>query len=253
MPSPLTSHVSARVLAAVCTLALLLSACGEPAGKGPASDKGPAAGSQADPVAPAPAGQGGPSGEEGMRHAHEGEAPHGHDGDPGHSHEGDEIGPPPMDVGPVVRHGPHDGVVARLSRVDEPDFGFLELKLHDDKGDLELWLARDRDITLPFDLPLAAEIMVEFLDRKGRRVTLRVRDKTSNPDEDGKSNVRKGRTNYFIFPGETGEDARWLRGVDFESSVRVLFVHDTVAYVSDDFELRPHGLSGDHGHAHDEK
>ena len=25
--------------------------------------------------------------------------------------------------------------------------GFVELKLHDDKGDLELWLAKDREIT----------------------------------------------------------------------------------------------------------
>lgn len=186
-------------------------------------------------------------------HEHADGVAHAHDGEHAHEHAADEEGPPPMDVGPEALHGPRGGVVARLSTLDEPDFGFVELKLHDDKGDLELWLARDRDITRPFDLPVDAVITVTFTDRDDRSVTLRVREKIANRDEDGTPNVRQGRTNYFIFPGDTGADARWLRGATFRSVVRVSFAHEGVAYVSDDVLLHPHGHPGDHAHAHDGK
>ena len=43
-----------------------------------------------------------------------------------------------------------------------------------------------------------------FVDVKGKVVELRVRNATKNEDEDGTANVRAGKTNYFIFPGETG-------------------------------------------------
>ncbi|MDA1194510.1 MAG: hypothetical protein O2894_04940 [Planctomycetota bacterium] len=180
-------------------------------------------------------------------HAHE-SAGHAH-GEGGHEHAADEVGPPPIDVGPAARYGPHDGVLARLSHADEPDYGFVELKLHEDKGDLELWLARDALITLPLDLPVAAEVRVAFLDRDDKVVVLRARDDKTNPDEDGVANVRDGATHYFIFPGESGADAAWLQGRDFRAVVRVSFVWNRAAYVSDDFELRPHGAG--HGHAHD--
>ena len=218
------AHIPIRFVAAV-GLALVLAGCG-------------------DAKTPAEAPE---------THDHEGGISHAHDGEHAHQHAGDEEGPPPMDVGPEVLHGPHDGVVARLSTVDEPDFGFVELKLHDDKGDLELWLARDRDITKPFDLPVDAVLTVTFTDREDRTVSLRVREKVANLDEDGTPNVRSGTTNYFIFPGDSGADARWLRGAEFQSVVRVSFAHDGVAYVSDDFALRPHTHGGDHGHDHDGK
>ncbi len=181
-----------------------------------------------------------------------GEDDHSHDAEHGHSHDDEGSQPPPVDVGTESAHGPNDGMLARLSRVDEPDFGFLELKLHDDKGDLELWLARDRELTKPFDLPLDSVVTVTFLGDAEKKVELRVRNKETNEDEAGTANVRKGATHYFIFPGETGGDATWLMGATFKRVVRVSFTHDGTAYVSDDFELRPHG-HGAGGHAHDDE
>ena len=49
-----------------------------------------------------------------------------------HAHEGD-------DHAHEDTHGPHDGVTTGFA----DGMGHLELKLHDDKGDLELWLYRD--------------------------------------------------------------------------------------------------------------
>jgi hypothetical protein len=178
---------------------------------------------------------------------------HSHDGEHGHGHDDEGSQPPPADVGTESAHGPSDGMLARFSRADEPDFGFLELKLHDDKGDLELWLARDRDITKPFDLPLDTVVTVTFLGdketKKETKVELRARNKDKNEDEAGTANVRDGATQYFIFPGETGGDAAWLMGAAFKRVVRVSFSHEGTAYVSDDFELRPHG-HGAGGHEH---
>ena len=190
---------------------------------------------------------------DGSDHTHAPGEPSGHlhGEEHGHTHKGDEIGPPPVDVGPAVHHGPNDGIVVRISRVDEPDFGFAEVKLHDDKGDIELWLARDRDMTEPFDLPIDAVLTVQFPDLQNRMIELRVRDKIANQDEAGTPTVREGKTNYFIFPGDTGADARWLRGASFSALARVTFVHGGQAHVSDDFSLVPHGHDGDHGHEHD--
>ncbi|MEZ5988371.1 MAG: hypothetical protein R3F30_04480 [Planctomycetota bacterium] len=62
--------------------------------------------------------------------------------------------------------------------------------------------------------------------REMREVTLRSWNGIKNEDEDGKANVGDGRTNYFIYPTGEGEDASWLRGMDF---------------VSEELVLRPHG------------
>ena len=75
---------------------------------------------------------------------HEGEKRHAHG--EGHSH-GDS---------------PHDGVLAKLVGSEGEPAGFIELKLHDDKGDLELWLMRDAELSQPFDVPLDATIDVTF-------------------------------------------------------------------------------------------
>ena len=74
--------------------------------------------------------------------------------------------------------GPHQGVPASFRGGDVT--GHLELKLHDDKGDLELWLGEDAEITRPFDLPLDARAEIEFVDVGGRKVTLRPRNRTRN-------------------------------------------------------------------------
>jgi hypothetical protein len=145
-----------------------------------------------------------------------------------------------------AEHGPHDGTVAAL----EGEAGFVELKLHDDKGDLELWLAADEKIETPMDLPLDSKLEVKFLDHEGRVVTLRVRNKKRNEDEDGKANVRGDGTNYFIFPGDSGADASWLKGEDFESRVEVGFTFEGMSVTTKSFLLRPH-THGGHDHEHD--
>lgn len=151
----------------------------------------------------------------------------------------DERGALPLDGhGHEHVHGPHDGVPATFSGGAQQ--GWLELKLHDDKGDLELWLASDPRFTTPFDLPLDAVIELEFVDHAGRKVQLRARDAANNPDEDGKPNVREGKTNYFIHPGATGADASWLMGKTFQSIVVLRFTRDGVACTSEEFVLTPH-------------
>jgi len=134
--------------------------------------------------------------------------------------------------------GPHHGVPATFKGGETT--GHLELKLHDDKGDLELWLAEDAAYGRPFDLPLDAAIEIEFVDVDGQKVMLRPRNKTKNEDEDGTSNVRDGKTNYFIFPSQEGEDATWLQGKQFQSIVVVRFSRGGQTFVSEEFVAKPH-------------
>ena len=131
-------------------------------------------------------------------------------------------------------HTPHHGIVVPL------ESGFAELKLHDDKGDLELWLTRDEAGSKPLDLPLDAEISVTFPDLDQKQVSLQVRNREKNEDEDGKANLRSGKTNYFIFPGDTGADASFLLGKDFVSEAVIKVSADGKTYETAPFELRPH-------------
>ncbi|MEZ6197137.1 MAG: hypothetical protein R3F20_15625 [Planctomycetota bacterium] len=141
-----------------------------------------------------------------------------------------------------------DGVVAVLTDAKGAARGALELKLHDDNGDLELWLFNDGAARTPLDFPLDATIRVVFPALGDREITLRVRDAEENHDEDGKTQVRNGRTNYFIFPGETGEDASWLQGTSFAAPVRVEVPVGGETLVSSPFALVPHVHLGDHEH-----
>ncbi|MBI5852417.1 MAG: hypothetical protein HZB39_15490 [Planctomycetes bacterium] len=151
----------------------------------------------------------------------------------------DDRGSLPLDGhGHEHAHGPHSGVPGTFRGAGTS--GHLELKLHDDKGDLELWLGKDAQMTEPFDLPLDATIEVEFIDVQGRKVVLRARNAVNNEDEDGKSNVRDGKTNYFIFPGETGADASWLRGKEFHSIVVVRGRIGDTEFTSEELMLEPH-------------
>ncbi|MEM7010210.1 MAG: hypothetical protein AAF585_01900 [Verrucomicrobiota bacterium] len=134
--------------------------------------------------------------------------------------------------------GPHDGMLADF------DGGRVELKLHDDKGDLELWLTTTEG--KPFDLPAAAKITVAFEDAKEESVMLAVRNNDKNENEDGEPTMRDGKTNYFIFPGDTGADASWLKGADFKAQVTVTFDGGS----TDKFLLIPHTQSHGHGHDH---
>lgn len=46
-----------------------------------------------------------------------------------------------------------DGILSPLECVDGKTVGFIELKLHDDAGDLELWLCSDGAMSKPLDFP----------------------------------------------------------------------------------------------------
>lgn len=135
-------------------------------------------------------------------------------------------------------HTPHLGTLAEFhSRAGKK--GFAELKLHDDKGDLELWLTEDSAGEKPFELALDDVITVSFplLDKT---VQLRVRNQDNNEDESGTANIRESKTNYFIFPGDTGADASFLVGKEFSSSTILSFSTGDAQYVTLPFELRPH-------------
>ena len=143
----------------------------------------------------------------------------------------------------------HGGVPAAFHDSDGAVAGHLELKLHDDKGDLELWLAHDAQMSQPFDLPLEATLVVKFIDVDDREAVLRVRNTEQNEDEDGTPSIRQGRTNYFIYPGESGEDSSWLQGAEFSSIVQVTLLEGGASYQSEEFVLVPH-THGETDHQH---
>ena len=136
-------------------------------------------------------------------------------------------------------HTPHDGVVVPF-RSGPSQAGFLELKLHDDKGDLELWLTKDKAGDSPFDLPLDSMVTVSFPQLGGKAVELKIRNDKQNEDEDGKGNIRNNKTNYFIFPGDTKADASFLVGKGFVAEVVISFASDGVTYSTAPFKLSPH-------------
>lgn len=143
--------------------------------------------------------------------------------------------------------GPHEGMLAKFKGADGKVAGYLELKLHDDKGDLELWLARDASMKEPFDLPADANPKVVFEEAKVESVTLAIRNAKQNEDEDGTPNMRGGITNYFIFPGDSGADSAWLTGADFRAWVKVFFSSPGGSFETDRFLLIPH-THQDHKH-----
>ncbi|MGK0480179.1 MAG: hypothetical protein ACJAQ3_000141 [Planctomycetota bacterium] len=152
----------------------------------------------------------------------------------------DERGGLPLDGhGHEHVEGPHSGVPAALAGAGGTQY-HLELKLHDDKGDLELWLAQDAQYGSPLDLAIDATIEVEFVDVGGRKVTMRPRNHVDNEDESGEGNMRGGKTNYFIFPSADGEDASWLQGLEFQSIVIVSIQDGDQHFTSEEFVLKPH-------------
>lgn len=157
--------------------------------------------------------------DDGHDHSHS----HGHDFGDGHEH----------------HHTPHHGIVTPFS-AGKTQAGFVELKLHDDKGDLELWLTKDEAGNQPYDLALDSVITVTFPQLDNKTVELRVRNKDKNEDEDGKGNIRNNASNYFIFPGDTGADASWLVGKDFASEVIISFSSGDAKHTTASFKLIPH-------------
>ena len=150
--------------------------------------------------------------------------------------------------------GPNDGFVFRLVDSSDTSVGAAEIKLHDDKGDLEIWLNKGGLAEImqggkPWDLPMEAQLTVEFPELE-KSVTLAVRDAETNANEEGASMIRDGKTNYFIFPGDTGADASWLQGHHFEEKAVLTFEADGAPTTTKVISLKPHGHH-DHGHDHD--
>lgn len=170
-----------------------------------------------------------------QEHTQEKEHGHKHDHGEGHDHHhGHDFG-----NAHDHDHTPHHGIIVPFQSGNTPT-GFAELKLHDDKGDLELWLTKDQAGKQPYDLPLDSVITVTFPKLDNKTVTLRIRNKDKNEDEDGKGNIRNNATNYFIFPGDTGVDATFLIGKDFATDAVISFSAANAQCATESFELRPH-------------
>jgi hypothetical protein len=136
-------------------------------------------------------------------------------------------------------HAPHAGIVVPFNTT-HVEAGFAELKLHDDKGDLELWLTRNIAGTEPFDLPLNSKIKISFPNIDQKEIALHIRNSEKNEDEENNGNIRNNKTNYFIFPGKTGGDAAFLIGKDFITEAVIFFEANGILYTTDVFELHPH-------------
>ena len=67
-----------------------------------------------------------------------------------------------------------------------------------------------------------------------------VRNSDQNEDEEGTPNMRDACTNYFIFPGESGQDQEWLKGEEWRGTVTVAFEANSKSYACDPFVLVPH-------------
>ncbi len=225
MSIPAATHLHALCTFAVVCL-VVLTGCGD----GKPSTPPPAVGGSTG-MNPAPD-------EEGPEDAptHDAEA---HGGP--HAHQADEVGPPPVDVGPAIRYGPKGGILARLSRADDPDYGWLEIRLDAASGRVALWLARDPDMTEPLALPVSTNIALTLVEHEDRRVTLRPADAVANVDTSGQPTVRDGKTHYFVFPAPEAAPPAWLRDPKLDAVARLSLLQDRIAYVSDDFALRPAG------------
>ena len=134
-----------------------------------------------------------------------------------------------------ANEGPNSGFLYPVFDHTGNQTGTIEIKLHDDAGDLEVWLKRGGYEGDAWRLPTATILTLDFpvLDRN---VTLAVRDQDRNEDESGASTIVDGNTNYFVFPGETKSDASWLMGADFAAKVELSFGDKSTGI----FVLRPH-------------
>jgi len=132
------------------------------------------------------------------------------------------------------------GIMSPLEDSEGKVVGFLELKLHDDAGDLELWICSDGAMSQPLDFLADTTITATFATHSNRSVRLNVRNNDKNEDEDGNPTMRTGKTNYFIFPGESDQDPEFLIGEKFRSTTTLTFTCGNKAYTAPSFILVPH-------------
>lgn len=140
-----------------------------------------------------------------------------------------------------ANEGPNDGFLHPLFDGQGTQVGTIEIKLHDDAGDIEVWVTRGGHGGEAWRLSIDTILSLTF-PALGKNVDLAVRDRERNEDESGNSTIQDGATDYFIFPGETGADAAWLMGEDFVAKAELRFEEFTTGF----FVLRPH-VHHDHG------
>jgi len=150
---------------------------------------------------------------------------------------GDQVSAISVHAGAAPTSG---GIMSPIEDADGKLAGFIELKLHDDAGDLELWLCKDGAMSDPLDFPADTDITVTFATHDDKSVQLNVRNNEENEDEDGNPTMRDGKTNYFIFPGESGQDPSWLEDSKFRSTTIVKFTVESKTYTTPPFVLVPH-------------
>jgi len=142
--------------------------------------------------------------------------------------------------GPSHSHanlGKSHGILASYSASGSSEVaGYVEVKLHDDKGDIELWMSANKSQKTPSDFSLEMKPTVTFRSLDNKVVTLAPRDLTDNKDEDGNPTIREGKTNYYIFPGDSGQSPDFLKGKEFKATVVVAFE----GFTTEEFELTPH-------------
>lgn len=139
-----------------------------------------------------------------------------------------------------ANEGPNEGFLHPLFGPDGSQAGTAEIKLHEDAGDLEVWLTKGGHGGPAWDLPVDSRLKLGFPDL-GKEVELAVRDATENRNEAGIAMVRAGATNYFVFPGETGAEASWLTGADFAAKA----VLEMEGASTGSIVLRPHAHHGE--------
>jgi hypothetical protein len=89
-------------------------------------------------------------------------------------------------------------------------------------------------------VPKETVIQLTFPSHANKTIDLRVRNDDKNEDEEGIFNMRDSSANYFIFPGESGQDAEWLKGEEWRGIVAMAFEVDGKSYGCDPFLLVPH-------------
>jgi hypothetical protein len=134
-----------------------------------------------------------------------------------------------------ANEGPNGGFFYPVFDTGGGQIGTAEIKLHDDAGDIEIWLTQGGRGGAPWRFGLDTILTLDF-PALGKQATLAVRDREKNADESGASTIESGQTHYFVYPGATGADAAWLTGAEFAAKAELRFVGGTTGSIV----LRPH-------------
>ena len=134
-----------------------------------------------------------------------------------------------------ANEGVNSGFLFPVFGTDSKQVGTAEIKLHDDAGDIEVWLMQGGYDGQPWRILSRTTLTLSFPEL-GKKIELAVRDHIQNKDESGSATLVDGKTNYFVFPGASGMDPAWLMGGNFAAKAELSFLINTTG----PFVLRPH-------------